>query len=152
MRNNLQIKIEFEIDQIDKMLLVYESLFLQLMKRAPNKIELSACANLLHSFYSGLENIFSLISKQMDHDVPNGMNWHRDLLIKMTVSTSSRKAVIDRNLYTQLLDYLSFRHFFRHSYTHNYDWIKMEALFHDLHDTWRVTKESLLEFTASMQS
>jgi hypothetical protein len=43
-------------------------------------VYLDSVALNLHSFYSGLEKLFELIAKHIDHSIPEGETWHRDLL------------------------------------------------------------------------
>jgi hypothetical protein len=46
----------------------------------PTDIELSALAAVLHSFYTGVENIFKRLAVEVDGQPPQGEAWHRDLL------------------------------------------------------------------------
>jgi len=47
-------------------------------------IYLDSVALNIHSFYSGMEKLFELISYRIDNNRPAGRTWHRDLLRKMT--------------------------------------------------------------------
>ena len=90
--------------------------------------ELSSLAACLHSFYSGIENIFKQIARDIDGSVPSGMFSHSDLLTVMARPTSSRSAVISEELLETLDAYLDFRHVFRHAYTFDLKWRKMADL------------------------
>ena len=57
--------------------------------------------------------------------------------------TGNRKALIDPDQYRTLLEYLSFRHFFRHSYSYHLDWLQMKALIREMEVTWQGVKESI---------
>ena len=49
----------------------------------------------LHGFYSGVERLLELIARRVDQHVPEGANWHRDLLIQMGQDVlDARPAVI----------------------------------------------------------
>lgn len=39
----------------------------------------------IHSFYSGLERVFEKISSAVDGSLPQGVNWHQDLLNQTSV-------------------------------------------------------------------
>ncbi len=52
---------------------------------------------MLHSFYTGIENIFKRVALEIDGDIPSGYASHSDLLTVMTRSTASRPPVIQRN-------------------------------------------------------
>ena len=84
--------------------------------QAPDFIELSAVGATLHSYYNGLENIFVFIGKRIDNATFSSQRWHKDLLDSMFTETDKRKALLDESIHEQLLDYMSFRHVFRHSY------------------------------------
>jgi hypothetical protein len=84
---------------------------------APDPIELSALAAVLHSFYTGIENIFKRVAVTLDEGLPQGDVWHRRLLDSMASGTTKRPAVITKPLRDTLRGYLDFRHVFRHAYT-----------------------------------
>ena len=87
-------EIRFEIEQIDQLFVAYAELLALADKGKPNLVEITAMASVLHSFYNGLENIFLSIAKRLDADVPSSAQWHRDLLIRMTQTTTQRKPVL----------------------------------------------------------
>lgn len=97
--------------------------------KEPNFIELSALAMLLHSFYNGLENIFSLIAKKIDGNIPKSEFWHKDLLEQMTKQMEKREfIVLNDDTCEDLKEYLGFRHFSRHAYAVDLDWKLMRDL------------------------
>lgn len=110
-------QIKFEIEQIDHLLASYADLLERTREQEPDLIETTAAASVLHSFYNGLENIFLVIAKGIDADVPTSAQWHRVLLTRMTEPTSSRKPVLMTETAHRLASYLGFRHFYRHSYS-----------------------------------
>lgn len=73
-------QINFEIGQIERLFEEYADL---LKQKEPTLVELTAMASVLHSFYSGLENIFLSAAKGIDKDIPSGEGWHRKLLRQM---------------------------------------------------------------------
>lgn len=54
-------KLEFEVSEIEKMLSSYDSLLELCKTNEPNLIEKTAAASVLHSFYTGVENIIIAI-------------------------------------------------------------------------------------------
>jgi hypothetical protein len=139
-------QIEFEISQIELLLESYADLVKRARQSEPDLIEITALASVLHSFYNGLENIFSSIAKGVDKDIPTGSQWHRDLLNQMVQSTSYRGPVLTIEIAHQLADYLGFRHFFRHSYSFFLDWGEMERLVLPLAEVWKQVKTELQRF------
>lgn len=101
---------------------------------------------MLHAFYNGVENLFKRIAIESGEGLPTGDIWHRRLLDQMAASTGARPAVIADDLHSRLRLYLDFRHVFRHSYTFDLRWDKMQELVlhcdetltrlrHSLHDS-----------------
>lgn len=108
----------------------------------PDLVEVTAVASVLHSFYNGLENIFLSIAKGIDGHVPVGPQSHRDLLVQMAQPRTNRGAVISTELAQEIVAYLGFRHFYRHSYSFFLDWSKLDELVLALQKVWtQATKE-----------
>lgn len=121
--------IETECKKVNKLFEDYEPLLDKLKDHPPDFIEIGSLAMMLHSFYNGLENIFSRIARKIDKSLPEGMDWHKELLERMSKRTKNRKyAVLSENMYEELQEYLGFRHFSRHSYACDLDWALMKDL------------------------
>lgn len=121
-----QVRVEREL--LNRLLSSHRSLPATTPGATPSVVELAAHAAMLHSFYTGVENIFKRISLGIDKDLPSGDKWHVDLLNKIATATPQRHAVTSAALRDQLACYLEFRHFFRHAYTFQLRWEKMASL------------------------
>jgi len=85
--------------------------------------------SILHDFYTGMENIFEKIAKELEGSVPKGPDWHKDLLEDMTIEIRNlRPPVIDDSLKKELNEYLRFRHLFRSLYGFELDRSRMRPL------------------------
>ena len=84
--------------------------------------------------------------------MPDSTQWHRDLLNRMTQTTPKRKSVLASETAEQLADYLSFRHFFRHSYSFFLEWDELEELVTPLAQLWSKTKIEIQAFLNSLTS
>lgn len=74
------------------------------------------CLN-LHGFYAGAERIFEEIAREIDSAVPDGPEWHRDLLIQMSAEVPSvRPPIIDSETRNCLDLFRGFRHVVRNVY------------------------------------
>lgn len=63
----------------------------------------------LHGFYSGLERIFEKIAASVDGSIPEGANWHRELLHQLSMEIDGiRPAVISSDLKEKLEDTVAF--------------------------------------------
>jgi len=143
--NKLKIKLSFEISQIDKLINDSKPLLKLCEEKIPDYIEISAAALLLHSFYNGIENILILIFKNHKEKV-TGEKWHSELLSKAFVSVANRRQILKNELSEPLGEYLKFRHFIRHAYGFQLEWLSMEDLVKRVEYIWNKVKEDLNEF------
>jgi hypothetical protein len=101
----------------------------------------------LHGFYSGLERLFELIARHVDHDLPVSETWHRDLLQQMTQDRPDiRPGVISQESAVAIDEFRRFRHLIRNVYTINLAPEKMEGLMEALPELWSKLRAELLAF------
>lgn len=106
----------------------------------------SAALN-LHGFYSGLERLFELVARHVDHALPAGESWHRDLLDRMAQDlVDVRPAVIGCESGNALDEFRRFRHLVRSVYTLHLVPEKMRGLIAALPGLWVRLKAELLAF------
>jgi hypothetical protein len=139
-------QVRFEIELIERLFASYSELLQKVELAPPNLVEITALASVLHSFYTGLENIFQAIAKGIDCELPAGEQWHRDLLWQMARATTGRACVISDVTARRLLDYLAFRHFYRHAYSFFLDWNELSKLAHPMAEVWAGTRRDLEKF------
>lgn len=152
MHSRVIAQIQFEMEQIDPLFIAYEALFQRAQQpTAPNLVEITALASVLHSFYTGLENIFTSIAKGIDGDVPGGPQSHCDLLLRIGQENVHRSAVLTVETIATLSNYLGFRHFYRHTYSFFLDWTDLKELGDPLPTVWTQIKTELRFFTHSVQ-
>jgi hypothetical protein len=144
-------QIQFEIGQIDHLLDVYADLITRVQDRPPDSVEMAALASVLHSFYNGLENIFSGVAKWMDGELPVGPESHRVLLKRMILPGISRPPLLSHEIGNNLVDYLGFRHFYRHSYTFFLDWEKVKELVTNLNTIWGRVRGEIILFCLALK-
>jgi hypothetical protein len=125
---NVGQKILFEIAQIDEIIDSTKPLRDLCNIKIPDIIEKSAVALLLQSFYNGIENILIIIIKHFDFKLPSSSKWHKELLEKAFSKTSKRNQIFRTELNVILNDYMSMRHFIRHTYGFKLDWEQMKNL------------------------
>lgn len=144
-------QVKFEISQIDELFKSYSDLLRETQKEEPDLIEVTAFASVLHSFYNGVENIFLNIVKRIDCNVPTGDRWHRDLLYQIGKATPERSKVLTHKTIALLVDYMGFRHFYRHSYSFSLEWEELEKLTAPMEDIWKQVKDELEVFLKSLE-
>ncbi|MCU0286804.1 MAG: hypothetical protein MUF15_10440 [Acidobacteria bacterium] len=134
--------IDFELGEIDTLFGLYKKELMNL-DESPNLLELTALASVLHSFYNGIEKILLIIAKSIDKRIPSDINWHKSLLEQMAEENDQRKAVLTYDLKNELLKYLGFRHFFRHSYSFHLKWERLKELIRILPSVWENFKTGI---------
>lgn len=120
--------------------------------KEPDLIEKTAVASVLHSFYTGIENILVAIAKNFDKSIPSDKNWHNKLLKQISEKTKSREAVLNKDNVNILLEYLGFRHFYRHSYSFYLDWSLLSKLIVPIEDNWVKVKNDFGSFVEWLQN
>jgi hypothetical protein len=142
----VKIKIEHEISRIDKSLDSVKPLLDLCRIKEPDIIEMTAAAQVLHSFYNGIESIIILFFKNMNEKLPNDLKWHKTLF-EMVFGINSRNVkIIKDDIKKKLEKYLLFRHFIRHSYGFELSWNEMGPLIKEIDDIWEIVKNDFEEF------
>ena len=146
MDNVIKVKIEHEISLIDEELNVASPLIELCKLKIPDSIEIRAMAQILHSFYNGIEKTLILIFKAIGENLPNDSVWHKTLL-NIAFGQNLKGFKIFRDDIRDLLnEYLSLRHFIRHSYSYQLKWERMNNLVNNLEDTWVIVKSDFEKF------
>lgn len=146
MWDKVRKQVRVELEQINHLIEVHSSLLVKCAHAKPDVIELSALAALLHSFYTGIENIFKRVAIEIDGAMPRGESWHRQLLNSMVQPNEFRHAVISPGLHERLKFYLEFRHVFRQAYSFQLHWEKMSQLVLGCVDTLHQLESELDSF------
>lgn len=104
-------------------------------------IELAGVAALIHSFYNGVEKIVKEILKSPGLPLPEGANWHRDLL-QLAIQTH----IMSEATAQALMTYTAFRHFFVHAYVLDLDAERLGVLLEQIDDVFAQFKHDLAKF------
>ena len=146
MDETVRVKIEHEISRIEKLLIDVKPLLDQCKLKDPDIIEITATAQVLHSFYNGIESIIILFIKYINDNLPSNIEWHKTLF-QMAFGNNFKNIQIFRDdLKIKLEEYLLFRHFIRHSYSSELKWNQMKTLVNDINDIWEIIKEDFQIF------
>jgi len=92
--NNYKEKIEHEISRIEKLLTDAKPVLDLCKIREPDFIETAALAQILHSFYNGVESIVILFLKSINEKVPNDIRWHKAVFETAFVHNSKNIAIL----------------------------------------------------------
>jgi uncharacterized protein YutE (UPF0331/DUF86 family) len=140
----------FTLGEIDRELETTAPLFALAEHGELDPIYTMAAAAVLHSVYSALESIFSMIQKRIDGRLPDTSQWHRVILENMSRSTERRSAVLSPESRDLLADYLAFRHRFRHGYGWSLDSTKVATKLRQLPPVLDRVRNEILAFLTSI--
>jgi len=112
----------------------------------PGKIEyanfeLAAICAYVHNFYNGIENLIKRVAAFQKVSIKETPTWHKDLL-----NSAMEIGLIDPDLHEVLSDYLSFRHYFVHSYCFSIEWEKLKPLVEKLENTCQAVRGSIFSY------
>jgi hypothetical protein len=142
---NVKIKIEHEISRIEKQIYDAKPLLDLCKLKKPDFVEIKATAQILHSFYNGLESVAILFLKNNDIKLPNNIHWHKSLFEMLFGNNAKNVVIINSISKEQLEEYLLFRHYIRHYIRHSYSselkWNEMESLVKNIEEIWQKIKE-----------
>ncbi len=93
-----------------------------------DKYLLRVKASFLADFYMGVERIFKIIAVELNGGTPKGEDWHKRLLLDMSINIGGRNPVISKELYGNLLKFLGFRHIVRQIYGFELDEKKLDEI------------------------
>ena len=148
----LAARILTELKEISTLVYRIEQGWIKAKKREDD-FYLDSVALNLHGFYSGLERIFDKIAASVDGSVPEGANWHRELLNQMSMEiTGIRPAVISLDLKEKLEEYRGFRHVVRNVYTYHLSPQKIKPLVDKVQEVFNKSEKELSAFANFLQS
>ncbi len=120
--------------------------------KSVDKYMLRVKASYLADFYMGIERIFQIIATEIDGGIPQGEEWHKRLLLNMTIEIEGvRPPVISTNLYNSLRPFLGFRHVVRQAYGFQLDEAKLEELASSFENTVRYFSDEAAKFCDTLR-
>jgi len=116
-------------------------------RKEKSTIELAAIATFLHNIYNGIENVLKQILKAKGTKLPKSETSHKNLL-EISLSTG----IIPEQLFDQLYEYLTFRHFFVHAYGFMLEEAHLENLANDIPGIWSEFVSAIERFRQTLNS
>ena len=146
MDDSAKVKIRHEISRIERLLNDASPLIKLCNLKEPDFIEMTAMAQILHSFYNGIESVILLILKNINEKLPNDYKWHKTLFDIAFGQNSTNFRLFHEETKELLEEYLSFRHFIRHSYSSELKWKDMKILVENIEDIWKIIRANFENF------
>ena len=142
----LAARINAELREFDILVQRIE-LGMEKAKTQADDFYLDSVALNLHGFYSVVERLFEKIAGTVDGYLPEGANWHQELLNQMCVEVPGiRPAIISIELKEKLEEYRGFRHVVRNVYTYRLDPEKLKPLVKSIRSVKKKLEKELSGF------
>jgi hypothetical protein len=100
----------------------------------------------LHNFYNGCERIFQIVASELNGALPDGYDWHKRLLERMTLDHEGRPALISEETARILEKYLAFRHVVRNIYGYELESGRVAQLVAEQEDAWYLFETNARQF------
>ncbi|RPI49509.1 MAG: hypothetical protein EHM56_12270 [Chloroflexi bacterium] len=106
----------------------------------------------LHGFYAGVERILEDVARTMEKTVPDGPEWHQNLLLQLSAEIPAvRPAVLSQETRDCLEEYRGFRHVVRNVYTFNLRPSRLQELTSGLQDCYQAVTHDLEELVMLLE-
>jgi len=143
---SLREKIESEVARINRLFDSGKTLMASCETKEPDFTERFALTYFLQSFYTGIESIVELIFKHFGEEISSDRHWHKKLLGRTFEPTEKRTCLFKDCHREPLEEYLTFRHFSRHSYGIEIDWGRLKPLVADVNKVWKSLEQDIRKF------
>jgi uncharacterized protein YutE (UPF0331/DUF86 family) len=145
-------RISEELSELDRILQRIEKAWASAETKM-DELYLDSVALNLHGYYSSVERIFELIARNIDGSLPEGENWHQELLRQMMTEIKQvRPSIISRETYDSLNEYRGFRHVVRNVYTFNISSKKLRPLVEEMKNVHTSFKNEILKFIQLLEN
>jgi len=123
----LRAETQVQIGEIERIYVKLEE-----RKRKRGKTGIESVAYQLHNLYCAFEDLFKIIADTFENHIQDKSQYHLELLKRMTMPIEGvRPSLLSQKSYVLLDNLRSFRHFFRHAYTHELDERKVKIVLED---------------------
>ena len=140
MINNSKDRIMKEISRIDDLINVAKPFLHSCQFRKIDFEVISTAAMTMHSFYNGIDSIGVLILKIFGDNTDKDKKWHKYMVEALFGANSLNRNILRKELFIQVVTFMSFRHVARNTYATELKWEKMKILVYNLEETWTMIK------------
>ena len=146
----IELRTDLQVERVKLGVLVESLADLQRAWAVPegSQERCDAAALRLQSLYTGIERCFVQIVRVLNGGPPDGADWHRRLLDRMTVATEVRPALLDAATAKGLAELMRFRHVVRHLYAYELESDQVQRLLERALKLWPAVAQHMLVFDA----
>ena len=152
-RHLAELRTDLQVERAKLSVLVESLAALQRAWEVPDGSQerCDAAALRLQSLYTGIERCFVQIVRVLNGGPPDGADWHRRLLDRMTVPTEVRPALLDAATARGLAELLRFRQVVRHLYAYELEPDQVQRLLWRALELWPAVEQHLDAFDGWLQ-
>jgi hypothetical protein len=129
MENNQLIIFKSDLHaQLNLVKIIYQKLVERSNNLEPSdSIRLESIAYQIHNLYNAIEDLMKIIATQFENNIGNSSQWHSILIQRMSQEIPEiRPALLSSETAYILNGIRGFRHFFRHAYGTNIEYIQLK--------------------------
>jgi predicted nucleotidyltransferase len=147
----LKTHIDDEMVALERLINVLDTLLDQ-ADTIPEIALIPALASYITDFYSGCERISERVAIALDGGIPEGANWHEQLLRQVAdpgevdLGEQRRPPLWQGSLLLELDEYRKFRHFDRHRYKLELKLDRVLELAHQVQPTYQKIRRAIADF------
>ena len=148
-----ELRTDLQVERTKLAVLVESLAALQRAWDVPEGLQerCDAAALRLQSLYTGIERCFVQIVRVLNGGPPDGADWHRRLLDRMTVPTEVRPALLDALTAKGLAELMRFRHVVRHLYAYELEPDQVQRLLGRALALWPAVEQHLAAFDSWLE-
>ena len=152
-RHLAELRTDLQVERAKLSVLVESLAALQRAWEVPDGSQerCDAAALRLQSLYAGIERCLVQIVRVLNGGPPDGADWHRRLLDRMTVPTEVRPALLDAATARGLAELLRFRQVVRHLYAYELEPDQVQRLLWRALELWPAVEQHLDAFDGWLQ-
>ena len=152
-RHLAELRTDLQVERAKLSVLVESLAALQRAWEVPDGSQerCDAAALRLQSLYTGIERCLVQIVRVLNGGPPDGADWHRRLLDRMTVPTEVRPALLDAATARGLAELLRFRQVVRHLYAYELEPDQVQRLLWRALELWPAVEQHLDAFDGWLQ-
>ncbi len=98
------------------------------LKDKDDEVILESLAYQIHNLYCATEDLLKIVASYFENNISNTSQWHSLLLQRMSMEIPDiRPAFLSTDSYLILNSLRGFRHFFRHAYGANIEYVQLKV-------------------------
>jgi hypothetical protein len=145
-KDDISAQVAIEFKSIEETIRAIDDILKRASSGKVHPSDATAGATYLSQCYNGIENILKRLVRFFEATLPDGPNWHADLLMMFCDNRETETPVprlLDDDLFLKLTSLRKFRHVVFHGYSIKFEWEPVKENLHSIAGVVRSFKERL---------